>query len=138
MKIVCVCSLVIALGLASTSANAKPHTATNDSETTSALPSKKITVDIKKAGARSALTALLENSGVKYQIAEEITNDIKVNVEAKKTKWSEVFSKLLQQAKLTYHMSEDGTLEITPDVVVNKTMPETFEEGPTTTEDSIE
>lgn len=111
------------------------------------LPSKKISVDIKKAGARSALTALLENSGIKFMLAEEITNDVKVNVEAKKTKWSEVFAKILSQAKLTYHVGEDGTIEVTPAIAVAPAPTaavaapienDVLEETPTTNEDAIE
>lgn len=78
------------------------------------LPEKKITVDIKKAGARKALAALLENSGLRYNLSSDVTDDIKVNIEAKKTKWSDVFTALLAQARLIYHISPDGTIQVAP------------------------
>lgn len=78
------------------------------------LPSKIVNVTLKKAGARNALTALLNNSGVKYSIAEDVGNETKVNLEYKKTKWSDVFTQLLEQAQLTYQMDGEGVITVTP------------------------
>lgn len=76
------------------------------------LPTKKITVEIKKAGVRSALQALFDNSGSKFSLADEITNDLKVDVEAVKQKWSDVFANVLKQAGLRYNVANDGTIEV--------------------------
>lgn len=76
------------------------------------LPTTKITVDLKQTGARKALITLLYNSGLKYNLGADVTNDVKVDVTAAKTNWSEVFSQVVAQAKLQYETASDGTLQI--------------------------
>lgn len=118
--------LVIAVLFAGLFASASP---------TAELPNKKITVEIKKAGVRDALEALFENSGSKFSLAEEITNDQKIDIEATKTKWSDVFSKVLTQAGLTYRMADDGTVEVSSQAAAEPTLEPDGDKEPAKTEE---
>src|SRR5688572_13789437 len=78
------------------------------------LPGHKISLKQKKVGLRDLLTSLLDETGLKYRLSNNVTNDKKVSVDVKEAKWSEVFQFVVDKGDLNYRMTAKKMLLISP------------------------
>lgn len=78
------------------------------------LPTTRMTIQIKDAGAREVLEGLFEEGNVQYVIDGKVTNSIKINLEVRNRPWNEVFRDVLTQAHLAYSIDSKGKIRVSP------------------------
>ena len=78
------------------------------------FPGHKITLQIRKLGARDVIKNMLDQAPVSYILPESLTNDLKISVDAQNIEWSYVFKLVLDRAGYVYYVSPEGLLTLTP------------------------
>jgi hypothetical protein len=78
------------------------------------FPHKKITLQVRKLGARDVIKDMLDQAPIGYILPESLTNDLKVSVNAHNVEWSYVFKLVLDRAGYVYYVSPQGLLTLTP------------------------
>lgn len=71
-----------------------------------------VNVYFEKSGLRDVVTAMMFDSGYRFEIDKAVDNKIKVTIKSQDQKWSQVFNKIMSEGKLKYSFNQDAVMII--------------------------